>query len=94
MRDTYPDLRFGPFLNLADFESRGQAELFRVAAGVDNDRPQPSISVLRSRNQTGAGGLKARLHTPEDRLIFDGQRSDELALVRDWRDYALLLVSI
>jgi hypothetical protein len=96
MRDTYADLRSGPFISLADFESPGQARLFRIAGAGDAEdgRQQPSISVLRSRNETGAGGLRVRLHAPGDRLLFDGERSEELALVRDWRGYALLLVSI
>jgi hypothetical protein len=96
MRDTYADLQHGPFVSLADFESPDHAKLFRVAGpdGAEFDRRQPSISVLRSRNETGAGGLKARLNGPGHRLVFDGRRSQELALIRDWRDYALLLVSI
>ena len=96
LRETYADLRHGPFVSLADFESPGQAKLFRVAGPDDAeyDRRQPSISVLRSRNATGAGGLKAKLNGPGHRLIFDGRRSQELALIRDWRDHALLLVSI
>ncbi|MEW6249464.1 MAG: hypothetical protein AB1716_02375 [Planctomycetota bacterium] len=95
-RRTYADLASGRFISLADFETRGQDAMFRVVGpdGTEGDREQPSLSILRSRNETGAGGLKARLGGTEDRLLFDGERSDELALVRDWRPYGLLLMSV
>ncbi len=95
MRQTYPDLQAGPFISLADFESPGQVLLFRtVRADGTQPEDQPTLSILRSRNETGAGGLKAVLRGPGDRLVFDGARSTELALIRDWRPYALLLMSL
>jgi len=96
LRRAYPDLESGRFVSLADFESPGQVGLFRTvdAAGKEEGRPQPSLSILRSRNETGAGSLKAVLENGDDRLLFDGQHSEQFALVRDWRPYALLLVSI
>jgi hypothetical protein len=96
MRDTYEDLASGRFVSLADFETPGQETLFRCAGpdGTDGNRPQPTLSILRSRNETGGMSLKARLSAPEDRLVCDGQRARERALVRDWHDYALLLMSI
>lgn len=95
MRQTYPDLQTGPFISLADFESPGQVLLFRTLR-ADGTQPddQPTLSILRSRNETGAGGLKVVLRGPDDRLVFDGARSSELALIRDWRPYALLLMSL
>ena len=43
LRETYADLRHGPFVSLADFESPGQAKLFRVAGPEDDeyDRRHP-----------------------------------------------------
>lgn len=96
MQETYADLESGRFISLADFESPGQVALFRTAGpeGSEDGRPQPSLSILRSRNETGAGSLKARLEHAADRLLLDGRRSEQLALVHDWRDYALLLMSV
>ncbi|MBN2447148.1 MAG: hypothetical protein JXO22_10495 [Phycisphaerae bacterium] len=96
MRDTYPELASGRFLCLAHFESPDQADLFRVtnADGVTDDRPQPVVGVRHSRSETGGGGLHVLLENAGDELRFDGERSRTLALMRDWRDYALLLFSI
>jgi len=95
IQQYYPDLASGRFISLADFEAPGHDMLFRI---VDRrgqaTGEQPSLSILRSRNETGAGSLKAVLTSANERLLFDGQRSSQLALVRDWRKYALLLASI
>ena len=97
MQKAYPDdLASGRFVSLADFESRGQVLLFRTvgADGAEGQRQQPTTSILHARNETGAGSLAAVLEGPDDRLLFDGKRSEQLALIRDWRKYALLLMSI
>ncbi len=96
MRDTYEDLASGRFISLADFETPGQETLFRCVGpdGTEGQRTQPTLSILRSRNETGGMGLKARLADPNDQLVCDGKRAQQRALVRDWHDYALLLVSI
>lgn len=95
MKRTYDDLASGRFVVLADFNTTPQAELLRVvgADAGDAGASQPRITPLRSRDETGAGGLEAHLR-PGDRLLFDGQRSEQLALWRDWSDYALLLLSV
>jgi hypothetical protein len=96
MRDTYEDLASGRFVSLADFETLGQETLFRCVGpdGSEGQRPQPTLSILRSRNETGGMGLKARLSDPTDVLVCDGVRAKERVLMRDWRGYALLLMSI
>ncbi|GEM_PF-454134 len=96
MKDVYSDLASGRFISLADFESPGQETLFRCIGpdGSEGQRPQPTLSILRSRKETGAGGLKVRLTAPDDELVLDGKRSKQYVLVRDWREYSLLLVSI
>ena len=96
MRAAYPDLASGRFLCLAHFETPGQAELFRIvdAAGNAGALEQPSISIVRSRNETGSGGLYAPLPAADDELRLDAVRSHDLALWRDWREYALLLCSV
>ena len=96
MRQTYPDLEAGRFISLADFESPGQVGLFRTvgADGSEGNRPQPTLSILRARNETGAASLKVRLEGPTDRLLCDGLHASQLALIRDWRAYGLLLMSI
>jgi hypothetical protein len=95
LQKTYADLHTGRFICLADCNSRPQAALFRTLdpSGREADE-QPTISARRSIDETGAGGLKARLRSPNDQLLFDGERSDKLALVRDWRKYSLLLLSL
>lgn len=96
IRLAYPDLAAGRFIILADFESPADAELFRVAVGevtLSDDR-QPSISVLRARERTGAGGLKATLVSPDESIRLDGLRSQSQALPRDWSAHALLIASI
>jgi hypothetical protein len=96
MQSTYPDLAAGRFISLADFESPGQELLFRCVGpdGTEGGRSQPTLSILRSRNETGAGGLKAHLGDATASLRFDGARSTEMALIRDWRPYSLLLMSV
>jgi hypothetical protein len=96
MRDAYPDLARGRFVSVADLETPAQVDLFRIIGpdGEQGDRPQPTLSILRSRNETGAGSLSATLNAPGDTLALDGVRSDALALTRDWRPYTLLLMSI
>lgn len=94
MQRYYPDLAGGRFISLADFETPGQELLFRTVDvhGADTNT-QPALSILRSRDETGAGGLKAMLR-PGDLVRFDGRRSRELALVRDWQAYPLLIASV
>ncbi len=96
MRKTYPDLESGRFIVLADFEAPDQVRLFRTvgADGTEGDRPQPSLSILHGRSETGPSALKVRLERPDDRCLLDGQRAEPTSLLRDWRKYALLLVSI
>jgi hypothetical protein len=95
MQEAYPDLHTGRFLSLADFNTHAQAALFRTL-GPDGaeTRDQPEISLRRSLDATGAAGLKARLSSPDDQLLFDGVNSADLVLVRDWRDYNILLLGI
>jgi len=95
MKRAYADLQAGRFVVLADFNTAPQADLFRIvdADGSDQTRVQPQITVQIAREATGPGGLEARLR-PGDRLLFDGVRSEHLALVPDWSRYALLLMSI
>jgi hypothetical protein len=96
MRKAYPDLASGRFVSLADLESPDQVALFRLVApdGSAPDNLQPRLSILRSRNETGGGGLKVDLPSAAYELVMDGQRSDRLALLRDWRKYGLLLMSL
>lgn len=96
MQKAYPDLAAGRFVSVADLESPAQVGLFRTvgADGSEGDCHQPTLSILRSRNETGAGSLKAALASPDERLLLDGQRSRNLAVVRDWRPYGLFLMSI
>jgi hypothetical protein len=96
MQKAYPDdLGGGRFVCLADFNTLPQAALFRTL-GPDGAEVegQPGISVRHAINETGAGGLRARLTSPGERVLFDGQRSAKLALLRDWRKYHLLLFNI
>lgn len=95
MQRTYADLHTGRFVLLADFNTRPQAELFRTLGPDGRETAdQPTISLRHSIDATGAGGLKAHLTTPNDRLLFDGARSQNLVLVRDWREYNILLLNI
>lgn len=96
LRRAYPDLESGRFVSVADFESPGQLGLFRAVDGAGNEsgRPQPALSILRARDQTGVCSLKARVERPDDRVVCDGRRSPQLALIRDWRPYGLLLMSV
>jgi hypothetical protein len=95
MQKAYADLHTGRFVCLADFNTAPQARLFRIlGADATETDDQPTISVRRAVDETGAGGLEVHLTSRTDRLLFDGVRSDELALVRDWREYNLLLLSI
>jgi hypothetical protein len=96
MQSTYPDLAAGRFISLADFETPGQELLFRCVGpdGTEGGCAQPTLSILRSRNETGAGGLKVHFGDATASLRFDGTRSTEMALIRDWRPYSLLLMSV
>lgn len=96
IRDAYPDCRSGRFVCLAAFESPEELELFRVAgedpAGRTGD--QPEISIRHARNETGAGSLRVRLGGAGTRLVFDGTQARQLTLIRDWKPYTLLLLSV
>jgi hypothetical protein len=96
MRDAYPDCANGRFVSIADFETPDQVSLFQTVGPSRSlsELRQPSLSILRSRNETGAGSLKAWFTHPDDRLICDGRHSEKLALIRDWRPYSLLLMSL
>ena len=95
MQRVYPDLASGRFVCLADLNTLPQAALFRTLGPAGEEvEDQPGISVRRSIDETGAGGLRVRLNGPEDRLVFDGERSAKLALLRDWQKYNLLLFNI
>ncbi|MCK4341454.1 MAG: hypothetical protein KAY37_07015 [Phycisphaerae bacterium] len=96
MQAAYPDLASGRFVSLADFEAPEQAAMFRTvgADGSEGDRPQPSLSLMCRRAETGSSSLEALLSGSADRLVLEGRPSDEPALPRDWREYSLLLISI
>lgn len=95
LQKAYADLGSGRFVCLADLNTLPQAGLFRTLGpdGVEVE-PQPEVSERHSIDETGAGGLRAHFGGPDDQLCFDSQRSSELALVRDWRKYNLLLFNI
>ncbi len=96
MQETYRDLKSGRFVSLASLERPEEVQLFRTvdASGSEQAQPQPTLSVLRSRNETGAGSLKVRLTDTHSELRLDGVRSDELALLRDWQPYPLMMMSV
>jgi len=95
MQQAYADLHTGRFVCLADFNTLPQAALFRTLGPDRAEVPaQPEISVRRSIDETGAGGLRARLSSPDEQLRFDGERSAKLDLLSDWRKYNLLLFNI
>ena len=95
MQKVYPDLEKGKFVCLADFNTMPQATLFRMldANGTETEA-QPEISVRRSIDETGAGGLHITFENPQEQLRFDGARSSTLALPRDWSPYTLLLFNV
>lgn len=95
MQEHYADLQSGRFVTIADFESPAQVGLFELVAPDDVAvAQQPEISVRRSRDETGAGSLLVQLPQPEYTLALDGRLSTDLALIRDWTAYPLLLMSI
>ena len=96
MQATYSDLASGVFRSLADFESPEQVSAFSVVGpdGATGERRQPVLSILRARNETGAGSLKVRLAAPDDRLVFTCPGDDSQPGARDWRPYPLLLQSV
>ena len=93
-RDYYADLKHGPFRCIADFNTQDQAAIGRVI-GPDR-RPaaqQPTISLRRCIDDTGAGGLLVPLETPDHQLVIQRARSSQ-RMPADWRKYYLLLLSI
>lgn len=96
IRRAYPELASGRFVALASFESAREAELFRVvdAHNATETRDQPWINVLRAREESGVASLSATLKERGDALLFDGVRSRELSLLRDWRSWPLLLMAM
>ncbi|MBL8877847.1 MAG: hypothetical protein JNG88_01905 [Phycisphaerales bacterium] len=93
LRDAYSDLVDGRFVVLADFETAEQEKLLRVAAvdGGASQLEQPAVDITQSRNETGAGSVRCLLPDAAATVIFDGARSDQLSLIRDWGSYQLLL---
>ncbi len=94
MRQTYPDLRSGRFLVLADFNTPRQADLFRIVGARGLSGLQPAITREHCIEATGPGGLAATLTSARDVLRLDGVRSESPTLPRDWRGFTLLLVNI
>lgn len=95
LKNAYPDLSSGRFVVLADFESAEQAELLRCvdSSGAELGDNQPTIDITVTRNETGAGSVRCVFPTGSETLLLDGQRSEQLTLIRDWRNYPLLLIS-
>lgn len=93
LKETYPDLANGRFVVLADFEAAEQEKLLRVtdANGDEGDLAQPVIDITVARNETGAGSIRSDLPNPSAILRVDGVRSEQLALIRDWSAYQLLM---
>ncbi|MBK8913147.1 MAG: hypothetical protein IPM64_00855 [Phycisphaerales bacterium] len=92
---TYPDCSAGRFLVLADFETPDQPPMFRILARGEEPPAgrEPSLSILRNRRETGAGGLQATLRSADEQLVFDGTLGDKRSLIRDWSGRHLLLMS-
>lgn len=92
---AYADLAGGRFIILADFNTADQASLCKVVAADGAARPAPEISITIARNETGPGGLTAKLAEPRDRVLFDLDDSpDHPTLVHDWSPYSLFLASV
>lgn len=92
---TYPDCRAGRFLVLADFETPDQPQMFRILRPGEQPPAgrEASLSILRNRRETGAGGLQASLRSADEQLVFDGALGDKRSLIRDWTGQHLLLMS-
>lgn len=95
LKNAYPDLAGGRFVVLADFESAEQAGLLRCvdASGAEIVDNLPAIDIAVARNETGAGSVRCVFPTGAETILLDGQRSEQITLIRDWRGYALFLVS-
>lgn len=92
LQRAYADLAGGRFVSLADFERPEQADMLRVV-GPD-DRGLARVTARRSRPETGAGALRVLLPSPRHALVATSQAGGRWSLLRDWRDYELLLMSI
>lgn len=88
----YPDLASGRLHIIAHFETLDHGAIFRLspptAAGY------VGIVTERARPETGAGSLKVSLRSRDQELIVEDSGQGGWTLLRDWRPFHLLLMSI
>lgn len=92
LMETYPELRGGRFLVIADFEDPRQMELFQLI-GV-SDAAGALLSRKREQAKTGPGCLLFSTASPDDTIVINNERAKHWYLKRNWRPYDLLLMSI
>lgn len=88
----YPALRDGRFAVIADFESPAHASLFHVESA--SGQGACTMDGRAGFRPTGGTGLRVQVGSVGDALVVESGESADWFLVRDWRDYDLLLLNI
>jgi len=89
---TYPELRGGRFVVLADFEDARQMGMFRCAAA--SAEAACTLDPHGAPSDTGSACLRFTAGNGYDAVLAGNQTSAEWFLPRDWRDYDLLLLRL
>lgn len=92
LMDAYPELRTGRFAVIADFENPAHGELFHLIGVSDN--PSWARRERGGRIDTGRACLEFNTGSPYDTLVINNSRADKWFLIRDWRPFDLLLMSV
>ena len=92
LRDTYADLRKGPFALIADFENTTHYELFRASAETPVSAVRPDTG--QGRAETGPGCLAFTAAAESDTVLVNNAGASQWYLKRDWRRFDLLLLSV
>jgi hypothetical protein len=93
LQRQYLDLASGRFAVIADFEEEAHTGLFHAQAAPPDQR---GFTIDPSAGVANTGGHSLRMVFPNSatQLVADGSSAEAWALMRDWRPYELLLMSV
>lgn len=89
---TYPQLREGRFIVIADFEDPKHMELFQLIS--TSGRASLTHDPRKGKRNTGHACARFTTYAEGDTVVMNNDRASQWYMVRDWRAYDLLLMSI
>lgn len=89
---TYPPLQDGRFIVIADFEDPNHMELFQLTS--TSGRASLRLDPRSGKRNTGRACARFTSYADGDTVVMNNDRASQWYMVRDWRAYDLLLMSI